>query len=264
VLRRLALEALYRERQRAGAAGARETFRLSWDAGLALSPFLTDSDSGVQSAAAEILARWATSAQIAMLSQNGLVDRAPQAVAGLLRSLAPRWTAAHAEDSELSTALTALADRWTAAADPVVAQQAGWLRLHDPALDLDAQARLASLFKSAAARAGGVRALSGKKGPLQPKLAAHLLGDSSPLVRAAVLEARLPHLIPDDEAAKLYTKGLNDTEADVRLAALRALPGAERRPEIVASLKRLAADDPVAAVRTEAAQALRTAPGKKE
>ncbi|MCY3023133.1 MAG: hypothetical protein NTW87_29505 [Planctomycetota bacterium] len=261
-LRCLALDALYRERRRKDPNGAIETWRLRWEADLALKAFLEDKDRSVQTSAAGILAKLGNSADIAALAQVDLAARAPEALERLFTALAQRWSALGGQAEYLTPGIADLCERVMSSGNDVAAGRAGWLRMHQPDLDAEAKVRLAGSFKSAAARAGAVRALGAgdAKGVLQSKLVVHLLSDPVAAVRAAVFEARLPRAVTAaSDRATLYLKGLSDTDAAVRLAVTKTLElrGDERAGLVGARVRELAEKDPDPEVRSAAALLVR-------
>ena len=261
--RRLALEALYRDRRRKTADGATETFRLCWDAAPALQAFLDDPDTGVQTAAAGIVGRLGGSADVFRITRANLAGRAPEAVARMSTALAARWQTGGNQAAELTPAVVAWCDLNLGSENEAVARQAGVLRLSDPELDVEAKVRLLHSFRAPAARAGGIMALScsGKKDSLPARLALYLLGDSSALARGAVFESRLPRLVAASERGRVLLKGLDDSDATVRVACVGALepPVAD---EVALRVREMAASDPGPDVRALAAQALRSIPDR--
>lgn len=260
ILRRLAVEALYRERQQKNAEGTGEKFRLCWDTRPALRSFMDDKDRAVQTAAAGAVGRLGDSTELSEMAQPGLRDRAPEAVARLLETLAERLIKSTGQTPELTQAIVAIADMCLEFGNDAVEQQAGRLRMNEPEMSLEAKVRLASSFKKAPARAGGIRVLgvSGARADWTIKLVSHLLADNSPDARAAVFQSRLPARVsPKEDVLKLWLKGLRDGESQVRLAALKALGPATQQPEaMLQCIGELAASDPEAEVRAYAASML--------
>jgi hypothetical protein len=187
ILRRLALEGAYQESPRRDANGAVAPWRLRSDAALAMQAFLEDASPAVQSAAAGIFGRVAEAGDLVNLAQGNLATREPGAVARLLTSLGRRWRNAPRDREDLGPAIVALAERFIALGDPRTAVPAAALRVSDPALDPEDCVRLARSFRTPAMRVAAVRALATRQPRLvlDEKLAAYLLADPAPDVRAA-------------------------------------------------------------------------------
>jgi len=276
ILRRLALEALYKDRRGAQPEGPGEPFRLLWEVGPALRAFLEDPDAAVQTAAAGAVGRLAYSTELAAVAQPVLRDRAPAAVVRLLEALGDRLVHSTGQAPEMTQAIAAVGSLCLDFGNEAVEQQAGWLSMNDPEMSLEAKVRLCGSFKKAPARSGAIRALgaSNVRAEWTSKLVLHLLADTSPAVRAAVFQYRLPARANanvgrvgnpphGEDNARLYLQGLRDPDPNVRLAALKALGPAFKQSEVlVQCLKELAANDPEAEVRAFAAERLGSAAPK--
>ncbi|HEY3319027.1 MAG TPA: HEAT repeat domain-containing protein [Planctomycetota bacterium] len=255
ILRRLALEALYRERPRAGG----ERWRLALTFDLAVELFMNDADPAVQVKVADILARQAGAPEVVRCTQVDFASRTPQAVIDLLTGMVRRgWSNAQTADVEFFTsALEGLIERMLALGQGPLATKAAWAKMYDPLLDHAMRIRLTRSFPNVAQRVAAMQALGElrQRSGWQPKMISILLGDKAAEVRAAVFSAQLPTVVqPKEERAKVYEAGLADPEAAVRLAVLQA-PGdglTQLKAELRAKIKALAEQDPAAEVRAAA------------
>ena len=259
ILRSLAFDALYKQHQRKIADGANEPWRLRWEADLALKAFLEDADAGVQYVTAGALGSLAGPVEMNTLTQADLKTRTPAALEHLLSTLTQRWLAPNGQVDFLTAATMSLAERFLTSENEEIAARAAWLRMHQPELNPEAQIRLLGLFKTPVTRASAIRALGAGhiKIELTAKVVTHLLADASPAVRQAVFDARLPRLVaPASDRAILYTKGISDPDAAVRLAALNALglSVVQEYPALTDELNVLAVKDPDPEVRDAAAR----------
>jgi hypothetical protein len=261
-LQRLALSALYREHKLKRAEGGERLWRLRTDADLALKVFLASDSLSIQSTAAGILGEFGGVDELNSILEADLSARNPEAVENLLRVLAQRCLAPAGTADPSIPLMMALAEKLKDSPHEALAARAVCLRMSEPDLTADARVRLLGLFKTPATRSAAIRVLSSTT----PKLALSrgmilsLLADASPLVRTAIFEANLPRLAESaNERAKLFLKGLYDSAAEVRLAALKTLkqPDIGNISGLEKILTKLASSDPEADVRAAAQGILR-------
>jgi hypothetical protein len=127
--------------------------------------------------------------------------------------------------------------RWLKSNDPALASLAAWAMMKDPGLDLSKRIRIARTFPAPAQRVSALKGISERNDRrfLQLEMLKALLADKAPEVRAAVFDCALPEFISSPvENTQLVLAGLNDTDEDVQLSALkfRMRSRAELQPEL--------------------------------
>jgi hypothetical protein len=258
-VRRVALDALYREHTQPKNSELKGRWRLYSAPDIALEVFMKDDNAQVQLAAALALGSLAGHAEIGLLSP-GIGSRSPVAVEQLLRGLVGRYGKESAND-EYAQALGALVDQVVNAADPALAVAGVWARLNDPRLDAEQKIRLVQTFKDPTLRVRAIQVLGEQRerAKLQPEMIRTLLKDDSEYIRAAVFESDLPEFMSSKaEVDKLLLLGLGDANDVVQLAVLKSRPliKHELRQEVKAKVTELSASG-APAVRAAAAALLR-------
>jgi hypothetical protein len=234
-LRRWALEALYCEHPFESGNHEKPTWHLAADANIALDVFMSDEHPGVQLAAAGALGRTAGAAEIDKLA-GAVSSRSSAAVEQLLRTLVQRNGGDGAAEP-FGPPLNNLIELLLKSNDPALASLAAWAMMKDPGMDLSKRIRIARTFPAPAQRVSALKGISERNDRrfLQLEMLKALLADKAPEVRAAVFDCALPEFISSPvENTQLVLAGLNDTDEDVQLSALkfRMRSRAELQPEL--------------------------------
>ena len=211
-----------------------------------------------QFSAANIVGQLAGTIELQVLATSDLSARSSDARLALVKAMEGRL---HGAVDALAAAHVPVLNAFVSDSDPRVAEKAGFLRLRMPGMDAQQSVNLLRSFASSAARVGAIRGFTLRCTAdcgLHVKHVQLLLGDTDGAVRKQVFTASLVRkLLQPAERVAVLTKGLEDTDADVRLSAVAAIKSDIHSADVARQLQALQTNDPELAVRNAATEALK-------